>query len=72
MRNIYNNMAIIKTEKLEIEIQKQVMNGAACNYFILIKSENGKKNSLKIMTSGHKPIIKYTEDNGNIVVKKNN
>ena len=65
-------MSIIKTEKLEIEIQKQVMNGAACNYFILIKSEKGKKNSLKIMTSSHKPIIKYTEDDGNIVVKKNN
>ena len=40
-------MSIIKTEKLEIEIQKQVMNGVACNYFILIKSEKGKKKFIK-------------------------
>ena len=72
MRNIYKNMTIIKTETLEIEIQKQVMSGAACNYFILIKFEKGKKSSLKIMTSSHKPIIKYTEDNGNTVVTINN
>ena len=32
-------MAIIKTDKIEIEIQKQTMDKPGSNYFILIKSE---------------------------------
>ena len=40
------------------------------NYFILIKSEKANNNLLKLFTSNKKPIIKFTEDNGNIV--KNN
>ena len=61
-------MAIIKAEKIEIEIQKQSMIGAGIKYMILIKTEN--KDELKIITTNQKPHLKYTEDNGNIVLNK--
>ena len=63
-------MAIIKTDEIEIEIQKQTMDKPGSNYLILVKSENTNNNLLKLFTSNKKPIIKFTEDNGNIV--KNN
>jgi len=63
-------MAIIKTDKIEIEIQKQTMDKPGSNYLILVKSEDTNNNLLKLFTSNKKPIIKFTEDNGNIV--KNN
>ena len=63
-------MAIIKTDEIEIEIQKQTMDKPGSNYLILIKSEDTYNNLLKLFTSNKKPIIKFTEDNGNIV--KNN
>tara|TARA_B100000242_G_C42855940_1_gene397382 strand:- start:177 stop:383 length:207 start_codon:yes stop_codon:yes gene_type:complete len=63
-------MAIIKTDAIEIEIQKQTMDKPGSNYLILIKSEDTNNNLLKLFTSNKKPIIKFTEDNGNIV--KNN
>ena len=37
------------------------MNGAACNYFILIKSEKGEKKSLKIMEAQIGKILKETD-----------
>mgnify|MGYP001471617039 FL=1 len=61
-------MAITKAEKIEIEIQKQSMIGAGTKYMILIKTEN--KDELKIITTNQKPHLKYTEDNGNIVLNK--
>ena len=61
-------MAITKVEKIEIEIQKQSMIGAGTKYMILIKTEN--KDRLKIITTNQKPHLKYTEDNGNIVLNK--
>ena len=61
-------MAIIKAEKIEIEIQKQSMIGAGTKYMILIKTEN--KDELKIITTNQKPHLKYTEDNGNIILNK--
>lgn len=61
-------MAITKAEIIEIEIQKQSMIGAGAKYMILIKTEN--KNELKIITTNQKPHLKYTEDNGNIVLNK--
>ena len=61
-------MAITKAEKIEIEIQKQSMIGAGAKYIILIKTEN--KDELKIITTNQKPHLKYTEDNGNIVLNK--
>ena len=61
-------MAITKTEKIEIEIQEQSMIGAGTKYMILIKTEN--KDELKIITTNQKPHLKYTEDNGNIVLNK--
>ena len=63
-------MAITKAEKIEIEIQKQSMIGAGAKYMILIKTEN--KDELKIITTNQKPHLKYTEDNGNIVLNKTN
>ena len=63
-------MAIIKTDEIEIEIQKQTMDKPGSNYLILIKSEDTNNNLLELFTSNKKPIIKFTEDNGNIV--KNN
>ena len=63
-------MAIIKAEKLEIEIQEQSMSGAGSKYMVLIKTEN--KDELKIITTNQKPHLKYTEDNGNIVLDKTN
>ena len=61
-------MAITKAEKIEIEIQKQSMIGAGIKYMILIKTEN--KDELKIITTNQKPHLKYTEDNGNMVLNK--
>ena len=63
-------MAIFKTDEIEIEIQKQTMDKPGSNYLILVKSEHTNNNLLKLFTSNKKPIIKFTEDNGNIV--KNN
>ena len=61
-------MATTKAEKVEIEIQEQSMIGAGTKYMILIKTEN--KDELKIITTNQKPYLKYTEDNGNIVLNK--
>ena len=63
-------MTIIKAEKIEIEIQEQSMVGAGSKYMILIKTEN--KDKLKIITTNTKPNLKYTEDNGNIILNKTN
>ena len=65
-------MAIVKSEKIEIEIQKQVMADAGCKYMVLVKSENNNKSKLKILTTNVEPIIKFSEDNGRIVVVKKN
>jgi hypothetical protein len=61
-------MVITKAEKIKIEIQEQSMIGAGTKYMILIKTEN--KDELKIITTNQKPHLKYTEDNGNIVLNK--
>ena len=65
-------MAIVKSEKIEIEIQKQVMTDAGCKYMVLVKSENNNKSKLKILTTNVEPVIKFSEDNGRIVVVKKN
>ena len=65
-------MAIVKSEKIEIEIQKQVMADAGCKYMVLVKSENDNKNKLKILTTDIEPIVKFSEDNGRIVIEKKN
>lgn len=65
-------MAIVKSEKIEIEIQKQVMADAGCKYMVLVKSENNNKNKLKILTTDIEPIVRFSEDNGRIVVVKKN
>ena len=65
-------MVIVKSEKIEIEIQKQVMADAGCKYMVLVKSENNNKNKLKILTTDIEPIVKFSEDNGRIVVVKKN
>ena len=65
-------MAIVKSEKIEIEIQKQLMADAGCKYIILVKSENNNKSKLKILTTNVEPIIKFSEDNGRIVMVKKN
>ncbi len=65
-------MTIQKAEKLEIEIQKQTMHSPGSKYFILIKSQLGKKKFLKLITTNKKPIVKFSEDNGRIVVDKTN
>ena len=61
-------MAITKADKIEIEIQEQSMIGAGTKYIVLIKTEN--KDELKIITTNQKPHLKYTEDNGNIILNK--
>ena len=65
-------MTIVKSEKIEIEIQKQAMNDAGCRYMVLVESENNNKSKLKILTTNVEPIIKFSEDNGRIVVVKKN
>ena len=65
-------MVIVKSEKIEIEIQKQVMADAGCKYMVLVKSENDNKNKLKILTTDIEPIVKFSEDNGRIVIEKKN
>ena len=61
-------MPITKAERIEIEIQEQSMSGAGLKYMVLIKTKN--KDELKIITTNEKPHLKYTEDNGNIVLNK--
>ena len=63
-------MAILKVEKLEIEIQEQTMQKPGSKYFVLIKSENENQNILRIFSSNKKPVIKHSEDNGIIVIDK--
>ena len=63
-------MAILKAEKLEIEIQEQTMHKPGSKYFVLIKSENGNQNILKIFSSNKNPVIKHSEDNGRIKIDK--
>ena len=63
-------MAITKAKKVEIEIQEQSMVDAGPKYIILIKTEN--KDEFKIITTNQKPHLKYTKDNGNIVLNKTN
>ena len=65
-------MTIIKSEKIEIEIQKQVMDGPGCKYMVLVKSENNDKSKLKILTTNIEPLVKFSEDNGNTVVEEKN
>ena len=65
-------MAIVKSKKIEIEIQKQLMADAGCKYMVLVKSENNNKSKLKILTTNVEPIIKFSEDNGRIVMVKKN
>ena len=65
-------MAIVKSKKIEIEIQKQLMADAGCKYIVLVKSENNNKSKLKILTTNVEPIIKFSEDNGRIVMVKKN
>ena len=65
-------MAIVKSEKIEIEIQKQVMADAGCKYMVLVKSEDNNKNKLKILTTDVEPIVRFSEDNGRIVVVRKN
>ena len=63
-------MAILKVEKLEIEIHEQTMHKPGSKYFVLIKSENENQNILRIFSSNKKPVIKHSEDNGIIVIDK--
>ena len=63
-------MPITKAERIEIEIQEQSMSDAGSKYMVLIKTENN--NELKIITTNQKPHLKYTVDNGNIVLNKTN
>jgi hypothetical protein len=65
-------MTIIKSEKVEIEIQKQVMADAGCKYMVLVKSENNNESKLKTLTTNIEPIVKFSEDNGNTVIEKKN
>ena len=61
-------MPITKAERIEIEIQEQSMPGPGSKYMVLIKTKNNDE--LKIITTNQKPHLKYTEDNGNIVLNK--
>ena len=63
-------MAILKVEKLEIEIQEQTMHKPGSKYFVLIKSENENQNILRIFSSNKKTVIKHSEDNGRIKIDK--
>ena len=63
-------MAILKVEKLEIEIQEQTMHKPGSKYFVLIKSENENQNILRIFSSNKKPVINHSEDNGRIKIDK--
>ena len=46
------------------------MADAGCKYMVLVKSENDNKNKLKILTTDIEPIVKFSEDNGRIIVVK--
>ena len=38
----------------------------------IVKSENNNETKLKILTTDIKPIFKFSEDNGRIVIEKKN
>ena len=65
-------MTIVKSKKVEIEIQKQVMADVSCKYMVLVKSENNNESKLKILTTNIETIVKFYEDNGNTVIEKKN
>ena len=67
-------MAIVESDKIDIEIQEQTDPDAGCKYLITVSYEgpNQSKEIAKVLLTNSKPIIRETVDNGNTVNEQNN
>ena len=64
-------MALIKAKKVEIEIQKQTHDKAACKYVVILKYEPEDYISTEILSvvlTDEKPIVRQTIDEGDKIV----
>ncbi len=61
-------MAIIESDKIDIEIQEQQEN-AGCKYMVLVSFEgpDQSKEIAKVLLTNSKPHIRQTVDTGNVV-----
>ena len=67
-------MALIKAKKVEVEIQKQTLDKAACKYVVLLKYEPEDYISTEILSvvlTDEKPIVRQTIDEGDKIVDGN-
>ena len=67
-------MALIKASKVEIEIQKQTLDKAACKYVVLLKYEPEDYISTEILSvvlKDEKPIVRQTIDLGDKIIDGN-
>ena len=67
-------MAIIESDKIDIEIQEQTDPDAGCKYMVLVSFEgpDKSKENAKVLLTNSKPHIRQTIDNGNTVNEQNN
>jgi len=61
-------MAIVESDKIDIEIQEQTKD-AGCKYMVLVSFEgpNQSKEIAKVLLTNSKPHIRTTVDTGNVV-----
>ena len=61
-------MAIIESDKIDIEIQEQ-QEHAGCKYMVLVSFEgpDQSKEIAKVLLTNNKPHIRQTVDTGNVV-----
>ena len=62
-------MAIIESDKIDIEIQEQTDPDAGCKYMVLVSFEgpDQSKEIAKVLLTNNKPHIRQTIDTGNVV-----
>ena len=65
-------MAIIESDKIDIEIQEQTDPDAGCKYMVLVSFEGPDKSKeiAKVLLTNSKPHIRTTVDTGNTVIDK--
>lgn len=64
-------MAIVESDKIDIEIQEQTDPDAGCKYLITVSYEgpNQSKEIAKVLLTNSKPIIRETVDTGHGIVR---
>jgi hypothetical protein len=62
-------MALIKAEKVEVEIQEQQMTQAGCRWIVILKIENGSSIDIpSLIMTNKKPLLKQTIDLGDKII----